>query len=201
MDRTKLSQFNWLNEGTHSFEEEKMVIIAPPKSDFAYDNGMTSESGELPKSLNNAPYFYTEVEGDFVMSVNVSLTFKDTFDASAIMIHHNEECWAKACLERTDFNKNAVVSVVRNKTTDDANGNHIEGNTVWLKVVRVGNSFSFHYSLNGEHYEMMRVFHLPVKETIKVGFVAQAPVGDGGERYFSDYKLENKTVKNIRDGQ
>ncbi|GAF66922.1 hypothetical protein BTS2_3828 [Bacillus sp. TS-2] len=201
MDNKMFSQFKWLNEGKHTFTGDKMVIIAPPKSDFAYDNEMTSESGELPQSLNNAPYFYTEVEGDFVMSAKVSLTFKDTYDASAIMIHQNEECWAKACFEKTDFNKHAVVSVVRNKMTDDANGNNIERDTVWLQVVRVGRSFSFHYSLDGEIYEMMRVFNLPVTETIKVGLVAQAPIGNGGERYFSEFKLEKKTVKNIRLGQ
>lgn len=33
----------------------------------------------------------------------VSLAFIDTFDASSIMIHQNEDCWAKACFEKTDF--------------------------------------------------------------------------------------------------
>lgn len=49
-------------------------------------------------------------------------------------------------LKKLIFNTRAVVSVVRNQMTDDANGNNIEGDTVWLQVARVGKSFSFHYS-------------------------------------------------------
>lgn len=201
MNLEKFSLFKWLNEGEHILTEDKLTIMAPPKSDFFNDNEMSSESDELPQTLSNAPYYYTEVEGDFVMSVRVALTFKDTYDASSIMIHQHEDCWAKACFEKTDFNTRAVVSVVRNQMTDDANGNNIEGDTVWLQVARVGQSFSFHYSLDGKSYEMMRYFSLPVTETIKVGLVAQAPTGEGGERYFSDFKLEKKTVGNIRLGQ
>ena len=30
------------------------------------------EDGILPKSLYNAPYYYTEIEGDFILKVKVS---------------------------------------------------------------------------------------------------------------------------------
>lgn len=38
--------------------------------------------------------------------------------------------WAKACFELTDFNTQAVVSVVTNGQSDDANGCNIEENSV-----------------------------------------------------------------------
>jgi regulation of enolase protein 1 (concanavalin A-like superfamily) len=44
---------------------------------------------------------------------------------------------------------------------------------------------------------MMRFFNLPVEKTIKVGLVAQAPTGRDGNRFFEDFSLEQKTVKNI----
>lgn len=117
------------------------------------------------------------------------------------MVLQDLNIWAKACFELTDFNTRAVVGVVTNQISDDANGCNIEGNEVWLQVARAGNSFAFHYSLDGKRYDMMRFFSLPVEETIKVGFVAQAPTGQGGERIYQDYSLEYKTVKNIRMGQ
>jgi hypothetical protein len=40
-----------------------------------------------------------------------------------------------------------------------------------------------------------------VDEKIKVGLVAQAPQGSGGDRYYKDYSLIKKTVKNIRFGE
>jgi hypothetical protein len=42
---------------------------------------------------------------------------------------------------------------------------------------------------------------LPVSETIKVGLLAQAPIGSGGERHYEHFTLEKKTVKNIRAGK
>ena len=64
----------------------------------------------------------------------------------------------------------------------------------------MGNAFSFHYALDGEHFFMMRFFTLPVGETVRVGLLAQAPVGDGGARVYEKLSLEKRTVKNIRAG-
>ncbi len=40
----------------------------------------------------------------------------------------------------------------------------------------------------------------PAEETVKVGLLAQAPVGNGGARIYEGLKIEKKTVKNIRFG-
>ena len=66
---------------------------------------------------------------------------------------------------------------------------------------RVDDCFAFHYSTDGAEYQMVRVFTLPVGKTVKVGFEAQSPTGEGGYRYYSEISLENKRVKNIRAGE
>ena len=109
--------------------------------------------------------------------------------------------WAKACFELTDFGTHAVVSVVTKNESDDANGCNIEEEAVWLQVCRVGQSFAFHYSTDGERYDMMRFFHLPADGTIKVGLLAQAPTGSGGIRVYENVTIEKRTVKNVRMGE
>ena len=47
---------------------------------------------------------------------------------------------------------------------------------------------------------MMRYFHLPVDPVVKVGLLAQAPVGDGGVRIYENLSIQKETVKNIRAG-
>jgi len=135
------------------------------------------------------------------MKVKVSLAFKDVYDAAAIMVLENERTWAKACFELTDFNTRAVVSVVTNQVSDDANGCNIENDFVWLQMTRLGKTFAFHYSEDGVIFYMMRVFHLPASDTVKIGLLAQAPSGSGGERHFEELTMENITVKNIRTGK
>ncbi len=192
--------FQWLNESRSTFANGELTIHAPQESDFFCNNGAIAEEGITPLSLQNAPFYFTEVEGDFVMRVLVSHEFKDTYDSATIMVMQDMNTWAKACFEKTDFGTHAVVSVVTNFTSDDTNGCNIDSNEVWLQVARTGSSFAFHYSIDGEHFYMMRFFNLPAGEIIKAGLVAQAPQGKGGDRHFRYFSLEKKTVKNIRMG-
>lgn len=193
--------FKWMNESKAVESNGKMTLLATEKSDFFRNPGVIGEDGITPESLSNAPFYYADVTGDFVMKVKVSLDFKDVYDAASIMVMENTQVWAKACFELTDFGTHAVVSVVTNQLSDDANGCNVEGEAVWLQVTRINQTFAFHYSKDGENFYMMRVFALPVSETVKVGLLAQAPAGSGGERHFEGFQLENKTVKNIRTGK
>lgn len=195
-------EFKWINEGIIRQTDNHIEIDAPAQSDFFCNNGAVSEEGITPETLCNAPFYYTEVDGDFVMRVKVAHDFKDTYDSASIMIMIDMQNWAKACFEKTDFGTHAAVSVVtRNGESDDANGCNIDLNSVWLQITRVGNSFAFHFSEDGVTYYMMRFFNLSAGKTIKVGLLAQAPQGNGGIRTYENLTIEKKTVKNIRFGE
>ena len=194
-------EFQWLNESSIQKTGDRWEIYAPKESDFFCNGGAVGEEGVTPESLSNAPFYYTEITGDFVMRVKASLEFKDIYDSSSIMVMQDQTHWAKACFEQTDFGPRAVVSVVTKGDSDDANGCNIETDSVWLQVCRVGQSFAFHYSTDGEHFYMMRFFNLPADETIKAGLLAQAPTGGGGIRIYENLTFEKKTVKNIRVGK
>ena len=197
----KKMEFKWLNESTIEKSENKIIIMAPGKTDFFRGIEEKSEEGFLPNSLSNAPFYYTEIEGNFVIKAKVSHEFKDVYDSASLMIMQNLECWAKACYEYTDFGTHAIVSVVTNGFSDDANGCNLEGNTAWLQMCRVGNNFAIHYSIDGEKFYMVRFFTLPASPIMKVGLLAQCPLGSGGKRVYENLTIEKKTVKNIRAGK
>ncbi len=193
--------FRWMNESWMTEQDGKISIWATEKSDFFVNPGAVAEDGITPDSLGNAPFYYTEVAGDFVLRAQVSHDFADVYDSASLMVMESDRVWAKACFEQTDFGTHAAVSVVTNQVSDDANGCNLNGNTAWLQIARVGQMFGFHYSEDGAHFYMMRVFSLPVSQTVKVGLLAQAPTGAGGERRYESISLERRTVKNIRVGQ
>lgn len=115
------------------------------------------------------------------------------------MVMVDNDNWAKSCFELTDFGTHAIVSVVtKNGASDDANGCNIDDSSVWLQVTRVGNSYAFHYSVDGENFYMSRFYSLPSSETVNVGLLAQSPTGNGGDRYYENLSIKNTTVKNIR---
>ena len=194
-------EFKWLNESKINRTGDRIEIIAPAKTDFFLGFADECAEGILPDSLCNAPFYYTEIEGDFVLRVKVSHAFRDTYDSASVMVMQSMNCWAKACFELTDFGTHAAVSVVTRGDSDDANGVDFEGYSAWLQICRVGKGFAFHYSVDGEHFYMMRYFHLPANPVIKVGLLAQAPTGDGGVRVYEHLTIEHRTVRNIRAGK
>ena len=194
----ELKNWKWLNESQIIHEGGEVVIHAPARTDWF--NNPVPVDGVLSAPVANAPFFYTDVTGDFVFRAKVRPNFKTVYDACALMVIQDEKLWTKAAFEKSDFGTTAAVCVVTNGVSDDANGCNIEQDEVWLQIVRVGDVFCTHYSLDGETFHMVRLFHLPVENTVKVGIEAQSPAGEGGLRFYSEISLENRTVKNLRAG-
>lgn len=194
----EFTSFKSLNQSEVIVKGDEIAIYAPAKSD--YFNNPIPENGKLMKPQGNAPFYYKEVEGDFVVKAKVRPDFKTTYDAASIMVIQDENKWVKAAFEKSDFGTNAVVSVVTNIVSDDANGCNIDVDSLWLQIARVGDNFAIHYSLDGQRFDMVRLFSLSVEKTVKVGIEAQCPKGEGGYRYFSNLSVEKKTLTNLRAG-
>ena len=188
--------FRWDNESRIIKEEGSMLLLeAHPGKDYF----VNPEDGT--KTLN-AAYYYKMVTGDFVIRAKVTHEFISTYDACALLAMQDDVTWGKLCFEKSDFGTNAVVSVVTNGVSDDANGVNIDGKTVWLQMARKGNIFGLHYSLDGKQFYMARLFKLECDSAIKVGIVAQSPTGDGGEFLFESISLEEDVlIENIRAGK
>jgi len=195
-------QFQWMNESTLREEADGWTLYAPPGTDFFCKNGTPNEAGVTPGSVYNAPFYFTEITGDFVLRVKVRHAFQDTYDSASVVVMADMANWAKSCFELTDFGTHAVVSVVtRNSEADDANGCNISGDSVWLQIARVGNAMALHYSTDGETYTMSRVFNLPDQKAMKVGLLPQAPIGTGGDRTYEHMTIETRTISNLRIGR
>ena len=136
-------EFQWLNESEMTERDGVISILAPEHTDFFCNSGAEAEEGDaVPDSLCNAPFYYTEVEGDFVLRVKVSHDFKQTYDSCSIMVFKDLIHWAKACFELTDFGTRAMVSVVTKDVSDDANGPNVDADAVWLQMCRKGDAFA-----------------------------------------------------------
>ena len=189
-----MTNFHSINNAIYRTENSKIIVTAPPKTDYF----INPETDEI---IANAPFVYQEVCGDFVMQAKVSPHFVSTYDACVLLALDDVKKWAKACFEYTDIGTKAIVTVMTNGKSDDANGVNIEDNAVWLRLSRKDNIFAVHYSTDGERFLMARLTHIPMSSTIKVGIVAQSPLGEGGEMSFAHFSLVQKTVADIRSGE
>ncbi|MHC5217662.1 DUF1349 domain-containing protein [Enterococcus sp. LJL128] len=186
--------FNWLDETGSVIKSGNLTMEATPQSDYFIDPADGKEG-------LNAPFLYTELTGDFILSAKVTADFDETYDGCGLMFLENTHLWGKLCFELTDLGTKSVVSVVTNRVSDDANGVELSKKQVWLQVSRKGQLFAMHYSLDGSDYRMVRYFSLPCSQLLKVGFVAQAPIGNGRQASFEDIRIEEYALENMRKGK
>lgn len=188
-----LKNASWLAETSYNLLENGIEIDAPAGSNYF----VNPSDGSINTT---APFLYEEVEGDFVLNAKVSHAFTSLYDACVLLAYESETLWAKACFEFTDINTHSVVTVITNVCSDDANGYDVDKNEVWLQIARKGNIFAIHYSLDGKKYLMSRICGLPMSNKIKVGLVAQCPMGTGAKMKFEHVSLKKITLEDIREG-
>lgn len=186
-------KFKWDNETEVIINDKSLVIKAAPNSNYFIDpsEGTADLSGQ---------YFYLDYDSDFTLRTKVTPNFVSVYDACALLAKSSDTCWAKLCFEYTDIGTFAVVSVVTDGVSDDANGVDIAGDSIYLQLAKKGDIFAMHYSVNGKNYKMARYFKLPHSETWQLGFVAQSPIGAGGNRIFEEIEFYDKAPDNLRNG-
>ena len=187
--------FQWLNKPVAvEFSAGTVSVTAPEKSDFF----INPENDEVSAS---APFFYQEIEGDFVATALVKPDFRDQWNAAALMVHIDETNWIKFAFENSDASGKSIVSVVTRGVSDDANGVRLEAfDRIWLRLIRKRNNFAMHWSSDGETFVMARLTQMADAKLVKVGLEAQSPVGPAATHEFLYFNVEMKTVQDLRAG-
>jgi regulation of enolase protein 1 (concanavalin A-like superfamily) len=182
---------SWLNEPSEwSFSDRGLEINAPAASDFFND-------AEVPSNTNSAPYLFTKLKGDFDITTRIDIKMLEMFDSGCIMVMADLNNWAKLCYENW-LSEPSIVSVVTRTTSDDCPSLRIGETKPYLKILRSGNCFGFHYSLNNINWTLIRYFSMDVPEELKVGVVAQAPTGNGCKVSFEFLKIDIKDIKSAK---
>ncbi|MBW1916293.1 MAG: DUF1349 domain-containing protein, partial [Deltaproteobacteria bacterium] len=117
-------------------------------------------------------------------------------------VHIDSTNWIKLAFENSDATGKSIVSVVTKQVSDDANGPVLSTeDSIWLRIIRKGNTYALHWSKNGKVYKMARISSLPVSQAVKIGMEAQCPSGNGAKHEFLYFSIEQKTVNNLRTGK
>jgi uncharacterized protein len=168
-------------------------IVAGPGTDLFVD------PAGGPAALG-APRVVGVVEGDFQLGARVRADLQATFDAGALVLHVADHTWVKLALERSPQGEAMIVSVVTRGVSDDANGRVVAGDTVWLRVSRIGAACALHASGDGERWELVRHFALDAPDGLAAGFLAQSPTGESCTATFDDVRFAAEPLAELRDG-
>ena len=185
--------FDWLYPPAEwRAEPARLVVSAPAQTDWFIDPISARPVRTAPLLLGPAP------PGDFTWEAHVVLDGDAMFDAAGLFVYEDDDHWAKLALEVTASGP-TIVSVVTDTFSDDCNSTVLAQRSTWLRLARVGEAIAFHASDRGGRWELVRVFR-PAGAAPRIGFVCQAPTGDGCTGIFDAIAFDARSLGDIRDG-
>lgn len=172
--------------------EDALTITTGPRTDWFVDPATGEVTATGSALLGAVPH------REFTLTAQVSVDFATAFDAGALVVRLAPDRWAKLAYEVSTQGQPMVVTVVTRGRSDDATGLHVDANTVWLKVSRRAGSYAFHASTDGDTWHLIRHFHLG-EQDCEVGFLTQAPTGEGCGARFTQISYLNAVVHGLHD--
>ncbi len=184
-------QLSWLNEpDSWCFHDGRLHIEVPESADFFKD----------PAGVNvrsSAPFLYCDAQGDFSLTARVDVDMLDAYDSACVMVMVDHENWAKLCFELVN-QEPTLVSVVTRGLSDNCISEKIGNAKPYLRILRAGNCFGFHYSLDAIKWTLVRFFSLDAPTKVKAGVVGQCPAGKGTKVRFESFDFEATKVKSAK---
>ncbi len=165
-----------------------LEIEAGTKTDMFRDPNVTYNT-------DNAPKLMFVPDKDFVLSATIEHSFVNKWDAGGLVLKADSLNWIKLCFERDYLGYRRVVSVVTKDVSDDANSQLINENFAHFKIAKAANVVTLYVSTDGKKWLLIRHLQFNTDKEIKVGFLAQSPVGQRCKVKFSNIKYEARKIK------
>ncbi len=184
-----------LNNPQTTFSNDTLTISSGAKSDFFNDpNGVDRYA--------NAPMLMKEIDNTkpFTFTTKVKPSFSETYDAGALYVFHNNELWQKFAFEMDERKFTRLVSVRTIGTSDDNNHDAITNDEVYMKISSDTKTIGFYYSLDGQNWQLARLYRNEYPQIIYIALSSQSPIGQGMDTQFTQIEFAEKSIKNFRLG-
>lgn len=180
-------------------EDGSVEFLAGENKDFFCD----------PKdktSNTSAPILLTQIDNTkpFTLTAKVQpeFTATGTYNAGVLYLYEHNTHWQKLCFEQDERGKHRVVTVRTIGTSDDNNHDAISGQDyVYFKLSSDTHIIGSYYSLDGEEWQMVRLYRNNYPEKLYVGISNQCPKDKGSKSVFSELKLSQNAISDFRMGE
>jgi uncharacterized protein len=191
------AELTWWNEPVewNLGNGEELSILTGEETDLFTDPDGTPAKDNAPCAL------FTPPDPSFRLSAKVTAEFAATYDAGALQVHAGTGHWGKLALEYSPNWKPTIVSVVTNGVSDDCNSVSLDARSIFLRISRNSRTFSFHYSIDGKFWYLVRYFSLGDVRDLRIGFSAQSPIGARCRALFSEILYLPGPLSDIRNGE
>ena len=158
-----------------SVSDGVIMFDAPAQTDY-----FNSPTGQIK---DNAPLLLTEVDNTkpftFQGYLTPGFTENGRFNAAALYIYSNPEFWQKFAFEQDMRGLHRVVTVRTKGTSDDNTHEPIrESPSAWYRISSNRGVLSFSFSVDGQTWQLVRMYRNDYPDKIYLGISSQAPSND-----------------------
>lgn len=178
-----IADMTWWNEPPEwSVDGEVLRVVTADRTDFWRSTfyGWITDNGH---------FFHRAVTGDFTAEAVVSAHHTTQFDQAGMMLRAGERTWLKSGLEVTS---GAVhVSTVLTRDFSDVSMAAIGAvdGPVTMRISRFGEALAVHCRAGARPWQLLRLGHLDLPETVDVGLMCCSPERAGLEAEFRDFRV------------
>lgn len=188
-----------LNQGKEQmtlFEGGKIELRSGPETDYFI------EPGAPPYDKSNAPLLLKTVDNTkpFTFSFKTTPVHTVKYDAGMAFLYVDNKQWLKFAFEADERMLTRVVTVKTNGFSDDNNHDAVNSPSVYLKISSDTKVVGFYYSVDGQQWQLVRVFKNDYPKQLQLGIGAQSPVGKGNTAIFENLQFSEVSVKDFRMG-
>lgn len=141
--------------------------------------------------IRDSGHFYgQEITGDFVAKVKVTGRYEQLYDQAGLMVRADEQTWLKCGVEFVEGVQYASAVVTRDRSDWSVAPLVGQPPHLWLSVERTAETIAIQYSLDGQHYQLLRIADFVAPDSLWVGPMAASPEREGFEATFEAFSLQ-----------
>ena len=174
---------SWLNEPPSWSDEDGVIrVVTALKTDFWRHTfyGYVTDNGH---------FYHRPVTGDFTAEVVVSAGHSTLFDQAGLMLRADERTWLKTGLEVTSGDVQLSTVLTRDESDLSVAPALHSGGEVALRLTRFGSAVAVHQGDGDGQWQLLRLGHLDLPETVDVGVMCCSPERAGLEVTFRDFRV------------
>lgn len=143
--------------------------------------------------LDNAPFYWHKVAGDFEVVCKLSGTFSSMYDKAGLMVRLDAENWVTSGMECFNDMMNHSTCITKDVTDWSLAPlpPNVEKDGIWFAIKRIGDSIEAFYSLEGRKWVQTRQGIFSKAPVLKVGIVCACPMGEPFKVNFDMYRCKN----------
>lgn len=178
---------HWLSEPEEWSQHRTTVMMRiPPGTDFWR---MT----RTDKCVDNAPFYFLEIEGDFEVRCKVKANYEAPDDQAGIMIREDEENWIKCGIQMIGDVPHMCATVTHDYSDMSMHPLPHLPEFMWVHAKKIGDGLEVYISEDSFDWMQIRQGDITENSILQIGLYAASPNSDEGlDVTFEDFMIKGE---------